>query len=105
MERKQKQETPGSAIGLYICAGMMALLFLLSIVGIAIGGQDGTRPFFVAAALVTALALIGCILVARALQKKRASKQPKFASYAFEGEFAPQKKKVVLPADKMPKKR
>ena len=34
-----KTKLPLTAVGLYICAGIMAVLFVLSIVGIAIGSQ------------------------------------------------------------------
>ena len=89
---KKKKTIPGSAIGLYICAGIMAILFIMSVVGIAIGGQDGTRPVFIMSALITAVMLITCVLVAQWLIQKAATKKKSFASYAFEGELAPKRK-------------
>ncbi len=94
----RKRELPGAAIGLYICAGIMALLFMMSIVGIAIGGQDGSRPSFIVIALITAVMIIACLLSAKWVTEKTAERKKKtFASYAFEGEFAPQKKALVYP--------
>ncbi|MBR3272104.1 MAG: hypothetical protein IKI59_09290 [Clostridia bacterium] len=93
-----KTKLPLTAVGLYICAGIMAVLFVLSIVGIAIGGQDGTRPTFIMAALLTAVMLITSLLSAKWVIEKAAARKPKaFASYAFEGEFAPKKKPLVYP--------
>lgn len=94
MGTKSKKTIPGSAIGLYICSVIMGVLFLLSILGIVIGGADGTRPFFIVTAIVTAVMTGACIFVAKWLTEKAASKKKAFASYAFEGEFAPQKKKI-----------
>ena len=100
---QKKEQIPGAALGLYVCTAVMTVLFMMSIVGIAIGGADGTRPYFILAALVTALAIIACLLVARFLRKKQKRKKPTFASYAFEGELAPQKK-TVPPDRKKPNK-
>ena len=102
MENKQK--IPGAAIGLYLCGGVMIVLFMMSIVGIAIGGEDGTRPYFVLAAAVTAGMITLCLLSAKwVTEKARERKKKTFASYAFEGEFAPQKKSVI-PEKKKPDK-
>ena len=92
MSEKKKKTIPGSAIGLYICSVIMGILFLLSILGIVIGGTDGTRPFFIITAVVTLIMTAACIFVAKWLTEKASSKKKAFASYAFEGEFAPQKK-------------
>ena len=94
----KKKELPGAAIGLYICAGIMAVLFMMSIVGIAIGGQDGSRPSFIVIALITAVMVIACLLSAKWVTEKTAERRKKtFASYAFEGEFAPKKKPLIYP--------
>ena len=98
--QKKKKTIPGSAIGLYICAVIMVLLFALSIFGIVIGGSDGTRPFFIISAAVTGIMVAACFLVAKWLTEKAASKKKPFASYAFEGEFAPQKNKTAEPKKK-----
>lgn len=103
MAKESKRELPGAAIGLYICTGIMALLFVFSVVGIAIGGQDGTRPFFIMTALVTAVMVLACALSAKWVTEKAASKKTTFASYAFEGEFAPKKKPVYVPTQKKKK--
>ncbi len=105
MANQKKPGLPGSAIGLYICAGIMLLLFVFSIVGIAIGGQDGTRPFFIMTSLVTAVMVLACLLSAKWLTEKAASRKKTFASYAFEGEFAPPKKNLVYPQKKKTEKR
>ena len=94
MDGKKKVKIPGSAIGLYICSVIMAALLILSIVGAVIGGEDGTRPFFIMSALVTAIMVVACLLFAKWLTEKAATKKKAFASYAFEGEFAAQKKAV-----------
>ena len=91
MEKKAKKELPGASIGLYICAGIMFVLLALSVVGIFIGREDGTWPYFIGAALITLVMAITCLLSAKWFQE-RGVKKPKFASYAFTGEFAPQKK-------------
>ena len=91
MEKRSKDPIPGATLGLYVCAGIMGALFLVSVVGIFLGGTDGTRPFFIASALLTLTLCLACALFGKWVraQKKR---KPKFASYAFTGEFAPQKK-------------
>lgn len=100
---KKKEPIPGAALGLYVCAGIMGLLFALSVVGIFIGGQDGTRPFFLAAALFTLVMGLTCALFGRWIAA-RGQRKPKFASYAFEGEFAPQRKKPAAEQNKQPKR-
>ena len=88
----KKQELPLSVVGTYICAGIMAVLLVLSIVGIFIGGEDGTRPFFIMTAIILLALVLALLLVAKWAKEKAASRSKKtFASYAFEGEFAPQK--------------
>ena len=57
MEKKAKKELPGASIGLYICAGIMFVLLALSVVGIFIGREDGTWPYFIGAALAHRLNL------------------------------------------------
>ncbi|MBR3178597.1 MAG: hypothetical protein IKF49_03725 [Clostridia bacterium] len=89
---KKKKTIPGSAIGLYICGGIMAVLFIMSIIGIAIGGQNEMRIFFITSAAITAVMVITCLLLAQWMTQREASKHKRFASYAFEGELAPQKK-------------
>ena len=89
---KKKKTIPGSAIGLFICGGIMVILFIMSIVGIAIGGQNEMRIFFITAAVITAVMVITCLLLAQWMIQREASKHKRFASYAFEGELAPKKK-------------
>lgn len=90
--KNKKKQIPGSAIGLYVCAVVMSLLLILSIVGAIIGGEDGTRPFFIMSGLVTLIMVIACLLSAKWLTEKAATRKKAFASYAFEGEFAAKKK-------------
>lgn len=101
MANQNKKTVPGPAIGLYVCGGVMTILFLLSLVGIMLSEQDGTRPFFILSAVVTGVMVAACLISARWLTEKASSKKPVFASYAFEGEFAPKKE---APAPQMPKK-
>ena len=89
---KKKKTIPGSAIGLYICGGIMAVLFIMSIIGIAIGGQNEMRIFFITSAAITAVMVITCLLLAQWMTQREVSKHKRFASYAFEGELAPSKK-------------
>lgn len=97
MSNQRKKNIPGPAIGLYICSVIMVLLFLVSVLGIMISGSDGNRPFFVVATIVTAIMAGACVFMAKWLTEKAASKNKTFPRYAFEGEFAPQKKKPVEP--------
>ncbi len=92
MAKKDTKNIPGAAIGLYICMTVLTALVGLSIVGIVIGGEDGTRPFFIMAAIILLVLILACALAAKWFREKAAEKKPSFASYAFEGEFAPQKK-------------
>ena len=78
---KKKKTIPGSAIGLFICGGIMVILFIMSIAGIAIGGQNEMRIFFITAAVITAVMVITCLLLAQWMIQREASKHKRFASY------------------------
>ena len=95
MGKTEKQSLPFAAIGLYVMAGVMGLLFIMSVIGIIIGPES--RAFFIAAAAICAAMILSSLLAAKWFREKQKEKKPTFASYAFEGEFAP-KKNVPLTA-------
>ena len=87
-------------IASYITAGVMTVLFCMSIVGIIIGGADGMRAFFMMAALISLVMILSSLLIAKWSREKKREQKPTFASYAFEGEFAPQKKSAANKSQK-----
>lgn len=100
MKQKKKQRLSFGAIASYITAGVMAILFIMSIVGIFISEDSSMRAFFIMAALITLVLILTSLLIASWSREKKKEAKPAFASYAFEGEFAPQKKTVSQKSEK-----
>ena len=88
MANQKKTHMPFMAIGLYGFAGILSVLFVMSIVGIFL--EASSRAFFIMAALVILTMILASLLCANWFREKaKTEEKPKFASYAFEGEFAP----------------
>ena len=87
MATNQQENSSVVAIGLYVMAGFMAVILLASLIGLIVFKENST--FFIGAALIATVMGVMSFLSARYFRKKSKQKKPTFASYAFEGEFAP----------------
>ena len=98
MANQEKQSLPFAAIGLYVMAGVMGLLFVMSVIGMIIGAES--RLFFLITAIIAAMMIALSLLSAHWFRVKRKERKPGFASYAFEGDFAPKKNPTVSSNEK-----
>ena len=90
MATNQQGNGSVAAIGLYVMAGFMAVILVASLIGLLFIAEN--RMFFIGAGLIAAVMGVMSFLTARYFREKSKQKKPSFASYAFEGEFAPKPK-------------